>query len=198
MRHRRGWPRGVYGTASHALLPVSLVVIGELPQRRDTLLLRLMGSGRTLLRAVKQVRALADDAWERRPAAAAITVPRLRFETLDPPDQELAMEIRETYEQWEERVTRDARERAIREGRAEGMAQGLAQGMAQGMAQGLAQGKTEGATRGKADAVVRLLEKRFGPVEAALEARVHDADEATLDAILDRLLTAASARDAIG
>ncbi len=166
MRQRRSWPRGIYAMRSHALLPISLVVVPELPERRDTLLVRLMGSGATLRRAVRQTRMLPDDSWERRPAVAAVTVLRSRLDTLDPPDQELAMEIRETYEQWEERVTR-AR---------------------------TAQGKAQG----KAEAVLRLLRKRFGAVDPSLEQRVSVAPEAELDDMLDRVLTASSLADAVG
>ena len=54
MRARRGWPRGVYASASHRALPVCLVVTSELPVTRGTLLLRLMSTGRTLLASAKR------------------------------------------------------------------------------------------------------------------------------------------------
>jgi len=138
------------------------VVAGELPEERDTLLVRLMGAGRTLLRAVREVGALGDDAWERRPAMAAIRMLRSRIDVLDPQDRELTMEITETYEQWEARVT--------------------------------GQGKAEG----KAEAVLRLLTRRFGPVAPPVEAHVRRAGQEELDAILDRVITATTPDEAIG
>jgi hypothetical protein len=170
MRRRRGWPRGVYASASHGGLPVCLVVTSELPVTRDTLLLRLMGTGPTLLAAVREARGIGADAWERRPALAALSVLRLRLDTFEPIEEELAMEITETYEQWEERVTRAARERAIQEGKAEG----------------------------KAEAVLRLLARRFGAVDPDTAVRVRAAREEALDQILDRLLTASCLSDALG
>ena len=170
MRARRGWPRGVYAGASHRALPVYVVVASELPIARDTLLLRLMGTGRTLLAAVREARSLELDAWEHRPAVAALSVLRFRLDSIEPVDEELAMEITETYEQWEERVTRLARERAIEEGKAEG----------------------------KAEVALRLLARRFGAIEEDAVRRVRTAPEAELDAILDRVLTASSLAEALG
>ncbi|MFO0652989.1 MAG: hypothetical protein U0326_42620 [Polyangiales bacterium] len=56
------WPRGFYrGPEGSAL---RLVLVRELPVRSDTLLLRLMGAGAVLRRAVAEVEALPDDAEE--------------------------------------------------------------------------------------------------------------------------------------
>lgn len=84
------------------------------------------------------------------------------------------MEIHETYEQWEERVTR-ARE-----------------------ARGKAEGKAEGKAQGKAEALLRLLRRRFGPLDQADEDRVTGSDDAAINQMLDRVLTATSPREAIG
>ena len=84
------------------------------------------------------------------------------------------MEITETYEQWEERVTRLARERAIEEGTAKGKAEG------------------------RAEVLLRLLARRFGPLEPEVVHRVRAAPEPELDAILDRILTASSLSETLG
>lgn len=58
------------------------------------------------------------------------------------------------------------------------------------------EGKTEGKAEGQADAIVHVLERRFGDVPPALRARIfatHDAD--SLAALLDLALTTASLAD---
>lgn len=61
-----------------ALTRTTIVVISELPRTRDTLLVRLMGAGQTLKRAIVDVRALPPDAPERRLALPILV--RLRLE----------------------------------------------------------------------------------------------------------------------
>jgi hypothetical protein len=56
-------------------------------------------------------------------------------------------------------------------------------------AMGQAEGRSEGQVEGKREVLRRLVRLRFGVV-AALERRIDAADEATLDALLDRVLTA--------
>ena len=164
----------MYAAPTLSLLPVFVVVASELPEERGTLLVRLMGAGATLRRAVREARFLAEDAWERRPAMIAVRMLRSRIEVLEPQDPELAMEITETYEQWEARVTREAR--------------------AQARSAALAEGKTEG----KAESALRLLSRRFGPLAPPAEARVRGASASELDAILDRVLIASSLEEALG
>ena len=60
-----GWPDGVYAL-SEAEIPVRLVILGELPETRDTLTLRLFGRGATLARATLEIAALPRNALERR------------------------------------------------------------------------------------------------------------------------------------
>lgn len=60
-----------------ALARTKIVVISELPRTRDTLLVRLMGAGLTLERAITDVRALPPDAPERRLALPILV--RLRL-----------------------------------------------------------------------------------------------------------------------
>lgn len=166
------------------------MVTSELPAVRETLLLRLMSTGRTLRDAVREARSIELDAWEHRPAVAALSVLRFRLDSIEPVDEELAMEITETYEQWEERVTRLARERAIEEGKAWGQAQGKAEGRAEGKAEGMAEAKVE--------VTLRLLERRFGPIEPDVMRRVRAAPDTELDAVLDRLFIASSLDEALG
>nr|MBK7066581.1 hypothetical protein [Deltaproteobacteria bacterium] len=48
-----GWPQGFYDLG--AALPLSIVVLAELPETADTLALRLMGAGLTLRRAISDL-----------------------------------------------------------------------------------------------------------------------------------------------
>ncbi len=63
MTRMRGWPKGFYAGPPGDL--VRLVVVRELPRTRATVLLRLMGAGPTLLRAIADIVALPLDAPER-------------------------------------------------------------------------------------------------------------------------------------
>jgi len=63
-----------------------------------------------------------------------------------------------------------------------------ARGRAIGEAKGRAEGRTRGRTEGKADALLRVLEKRFGAVPPRLRDRIATADVASLDAWFDRAL----------
>ncbi|MBF0307514.1 MAG: hypothetical protein HQL41_17925 [Alphaproteobacteria bacterium] len=52
--------------------------------------------------------------------------------------------------------------------------------------------RAEGVAEGEASALIRLAEKRFGPLPADLRARILAADAATVEAWLDRLMDAPS------
>ncbi|WP_437513913.1 hypothetical protein [Sorangium sp. So ce1099] len=136
-----GWPAGVY--EGPGLLRTVVVVLGELPRERSTLLIRLMGGGRVLREAIEELRQLPDDAPER-----AIAVgPLLRFRSAitgpgpaTPEEEEFVMTTQEIVEQF------------IEQGRKQGMAQGLAEGIAQ--------------------STIALYEARFGSMPAALRSAV--------------------------
>ncbi|MEZ4309791.1 MAG: hypothetical protein R3F14_17275 [Polyangiaceae bacterium] len=150
-RPHEGWPCGFW-TRSR-LDATGIVVLSELPRRRDTLLLRLLGRGRVLQEAIADLKSLPEGAAERDIAQAPLVA--LRFEvTQDPhPDaeaREFLMETQDLYEQWE------ARTRA--EGRTEGMQQGRTEGMRQG--------RRDGVIEGILVSLGSLYESRFGPMPA--------------------------------
>jgi hypothetical protein len=64
------WPAGFY--FGPRLMATQAVFVPELPETRDTLLLRLLGTGKVLERALEEQAALAHDAPERRAAEAAL------------------------------------------------------------------------------------------------------------------------------
>ena len=74
----------------------------------------------------------------------------------------------------------------------QGIEQGVQQGIEQGVQQGVQQGVAQGLQLGRAEEarllLRRYLERRFGAVPPALEARIAAADVADLDALFDRAL----------
>ncbi|MCK6586314.1 MAG: hypothetical protein L6Q76_01890 [Polyangiaceae bacterium] len=166
-RRVRGFPKGVYQAAPG--LKLWIVVIRELPTTRETLLLRLMGAGKVLRRAVAELVALPDDAPERTLALPLLVSLRLEI-TEDPAprsaeDVEFLMSTHDIVEAWKQQWLE------------EGMQRGIERGIAQGVERGIAQG----VERGIARALIDVYEARFGAIPAELRAaleRTHD--EATL------------------
>ena len=70
--------------------------------------------------------------------------------------------------------------------------------MAEGAAKGRAEGKAKGKVEGKADALLRLVERRFKGVPSDVEHRVRAADVSMLDEWIDRILDAKSLDDVFG
>ena len=68
------------------------------------------------------------------------------------------------------------------EGRIEGVAEGEARGFAKGEVRGIAKGEVRGIAKGEAKSLTRLLERRFGPLPAAVKTRVGGANLSQLDA----------------
>ena len=66
------------------------------------------------------------------------------------------------------------------------------EGEAKGKAQGRAEGKAQGRAEGKAETLLRLLQRRFGPVPESARSRVAVGSAAEIDAWLDALLDAQS------
>jgi hypothetical protein len=152
LRSRRlvGYPRGFH----EVLPPVGprIVSIPELPVRRATLWLRLLGRGPTFVRAVAELAALPHDSLEWRALGPVVAGYRpeilARIGPYGPEEKAVV--------NWRENV-----EAIRREGREEGRAEGAAQGRAEGAAQGL----------------LAVWTARFGEPPAAIVAaveRVHD------------------------
>jgi predicted transposase YdaD len=97
----------------------------------------------------------------------------------DDPRGELARDIlRELVPEEEERMVSQIAE------------EWMAEGEAKGFNQGLQKGKAEGETSGKADMLLRLLKRRFGPLPPETEARVRAAGPDRLDLWGERILDA--------
>lgn len=107
-RRLRDWPRGLYHAAP--ALHLGLLVVSELPRTRATLLLRLMGAGRALKRAIADLRALPEAAPERHAALPVLL--RLRLDVPPPDartadDQEFMMSTEDVVEAWKRQVIKE-------------------------------------------------------------------------------------------
>jgi hypothetical protein len=104
------------------------VVLSELPRTRDTLLVRLMGAGTTLKRALADLRALPPDAPERRLALPILL--RLRLDIPADPakqsksDREFLMTTKE-FDRYLEELELKGRKEGRDEGRGEGFAEAV-------------------------------------------------------------------------
>jgi len=110
---KQGFARGVY--QAPAVLHTGLVVINQLPEVPSTLILRLMGAGRTFQRALVELERLPEDARERHVALPALLEYRVRLleqPTRAPEDEEFLMD------------THDIVQRLKDEGRQEGRQEG--------------------------------------------------------------------------
>jgi len=65
-------------------------------------------------------------------------------------------------------------------------------GLRRGLDQGREEGRKEGRKEGEATVLLRLIELKFGPPDAAMRKRVESADAETLLRWSERILTAAS------
>ena len=63
--------------------------------------------------------------------------------------------------------------------------------------QGKAEGKVEGKVEGRIELILKLLALRFGPLTEAAQARVRGAQDAQLDAVAERMLTAKTLEEAL-
>ena len=117
-----GWPRGFYqGPAQSGL---RLVLVRQLSANADTLLLRLMGAGGVLRRAVAEVEALPEDAEERIIALQHIDRIghiRARKEKALMDGKQFVAETRAAHKAWTEKIEARAEKKGIKKGREEGL-----------------------------------------------------------------------------
>src|SRR4051812_32074518 len=100
---------GVY----HAVwgLALRVVVLAELPRTRETLLLRLLGSGRLLREALVDLARLPDDAWEKGIATPLLIHFRLGGEepaTSDEKEDDVGAEIQAWFEDYQQKLRAEA------------------------------------------------------------------------------------------
>lgn len=161
-----GWPSGFY--SGPKLLWTHLVVVNELPIARHTLLLRLLGAGAVLRRAVAELRALPADAPERMLAFPILVRLRLAVPSepaqRTPDEKEFLMDTEDVYDAWYRKT--------------------IQEGLEQGRAQVIERERT---------LLLRLLRQRFGErVDSETERRVGAASGAQIELWLERVVSAAT------
>jgi hypothetical protein len=152
-RPMNGWPSGIY--EGPPLLWTRLVVVNELSIARSTLMLRLLGAGAVLRRAISELNALPADAPERMLALPLLVQYRLTAESepemRTPEDEEFLMDtagIADIAEMWRQRAVQEGVVKGLKQGLEEGLKQGLSQGLEEGLSQGLKQGRAQGLKEG--------------------------------------------------
>ena len=169
------WPTGFYtDNDGHAM---SLLVVRELPIRRDTLILRLLGAGTTLMDATRELVALPDGSWEKRHM-----MPLLLAFRIDPNsdlssdeivnDEEFMAyvhELQAIYADWEAKTLAKGRQDGVREGRQDGL--------------------KEGRTEGQRGILLKLLALKFGDVPDAEVERVRAGSDEDIERWAERVLT---------
>lgn len=93
-------------------LQMRVLVLAELPRTRETLLLRLLGSGRLLREALDDFAALPADAWERSVATPILVHFRLASQVPDEDEDEedeMGAEITAWFEDWQRRMKTEVR-----------------------------------------------------------------------------------------
>lgn len=86
----------------------------------------------------------------------------------------------------------------LRETVVEWTQQWKAQGLAEGIREGRREGMREGRRQGEAELLVRLLERRFGPLREQDQARIDNADTDQLLEWGDRFVNARSLSEVFG
>jgi len=179
------WGRGIYDAPP--LMHTRLVVVAEIPATRDTLLVRLMGAGRTLARAIAELRALPPEAPERKLALPILL--RLRLEgPLHPTektkdDQEFFMSTQDIVEIFLEQHCREARDEGRNEGRNEGRIEARNEA------------RNEGLEAGLAEAVLEVYAERFGSPPAEVSTIVQQTHDPSVLRAWVKLVATATADD---
>ena len=198
-----GWPSGVYEGPSQ--LWTRLVVVNELPVTRSTLMLRLLGAGAVLRRAIVELRALPTDAPERMLALPLLvdlgfTVMNEEPAMRTPEDEEFLRYTRPLVEMWRKLAVQEGVVQGLKQGLEEGLSKGLKQGLDEGLSKGLKQGLDEGFEKARAESLARnrklllgLLRQRFGDqVDGETEQRLGTASAAQIETWIERVLSAST------
>lgn len=167
--------RGLYrlGTA----WGLGVIVMDELPECRETLLLRLLGRGITRRKALEQLQSLPLADPLRSPLVHLLVKWRIIYQELplsSPDDEEVVMLLNTTYQNWVKEMTDKGRVEGLREGRQEGRVEGLR------------------------DAILRAWQRRFGSIPQEVSAHLAQiSSPEKLEAVMDVVFTANSASEAV-
>jgi flagellar biosynthesis/type III secretory pathway protein FliH len=178
-------------------LVLRLVVLSELARTRETVLLRLLGSGRVLREALADVANLPEDAWERAVATPILIHFRLEVPAVQSADDDVddvEADVSEAIRAWYKEYEKNLRLEAAKEGLIEGMKQGMTEGLKEGRAEGLKVGMREGERK----ALTKLLQARFGALPLTVITRIEAAELSDIERWLERVLTSTTLSDIFG
>ncbi|MBI5547097.1 MAG: hypothetical protein HY901_24720 [Deltaproteobacteria bacterium] len=120
---RASWSLGVY--ALPEAWGVFLVVLSELPRVRETLILRLMGSGKVLREAIEDLKALPADAPERQVIEPLLVRMQVEIRAAPRPrtddEEDFVMNSQELMEQFQSKLRDEGREEGLEEGLRRGL-----------------------------------------------------------------------------
>jgi hypothetical protein len=126
---------GVYSAAPG--LRWRLVVLSELVRTRGTLILRLLGAGRTFRDALDELQRLPRHDWEAQLAIPWLVRYQFDIRALDPEErtpEEEAIMAAQKFEEWEREVFERGKTLGIDEGRTLGIDEGRTLGIDEGIA----------------------------------------------------------------
>jgi hypothetical protein len=162
-----GWPSGFY--EGPPLLWTRLVVVNELPVERSTLMLRLLGAGAVLERAIVELKALPADAPESMVALPMLTRTRLPMDEPGRRRSDEDIKILDEAAEW-------AYQETLKQSRQQGLQQGLQQSVDR-----------------EQKLLLRMLRQRFGDqVDGATEQRVAAASADQIELWIERVPSAAT------
>ena len=124
---------GVYRAAPG--LCIYVLVLSEVTKDRDTLLLRLLGSGRILAEAIMDLMALPDDAWEKELALPWLMRLGFKLPGLDDGKEAVVTEVREWFERYKKGLVRKGMTKGLQEGRQKGLQEGRREGQREALEQ---------------------------------------------------------------
>lgn len=174
-----GWPAGFYQGAAPGY-KVCIVALNELARTRETLPLRLLGTGRTQMDALLEISAMSPDDPDRPVLLALLGWIRYVVKENRKAAERLSKErdfmavTREGFEEWMKKQQKIAAAKVVREARSEGKAEG------------------------KAASLLTILDTRNLSVPAKLRAQILACtDDRVLDQWIRRAVTASSVREVL-
>ncbi len=99
--------------------------------------------------------------------------------------------------EWREKGFQEGKKEGYEVGRKEGWDVGRAEGRREGRREGREEGRKEGRKEGEAEVLLRLLERKFGPVGDEYREKIEQADDEQLLQWAERVLSADRIEDVI-
>jgi predicted transposase YdaD len=143
----------------------------------------------TLREVVSELESLADPSERRELAAATAVLAGLAL------DRGLIRQIMRSLDMRESVIYQEWRAEALREGLEEGRKEGRREGRREGLQLGLQQGLQQGLQHGEATLVLRLLRRKLGSLDPALENKIWALSTSQLEALGEALLDFSSSEE---